>query len=110
MKKIFALLLGSFLFFHIPVFAQTLTKHADDKSVSRHFVLDNGLKVLLVSDPDFNNSAAALEVQVGSLMDPKDRQGLAHFLEHMLFLGNKKYPEVFRVPGKSRRLFQRVHR
>ena len=27
-------------------------------------------------------------------MDPEERQGLAHFLEHMLFLGNKKYPEV----------------
>jgi secreted Zn-dependent insulinase-like peptidase len=50
--------------------------------------------VLLVSDPAFNKSAASLEVQAGSLMDPEERQGLAHFLEHMLFLGNKKYPAV----------------
>jgi insulysin len=99
MKKLIAIVLGCFLFFQFTVFAQTLTKHPDDKSVSRHFVLENGLKVLVVSDPDFNNSAASLEVQVGSLMDPKDRQGLAHFLEHMLFLGNKKYPEVDEFSG-----------
>ncbi len=94
MKRIAALVIGFFIFFNISLAAQSLTKHPDDKSVSRHFILNNGLKVLAISDPDFNNSAAALEVQVGSLMDPVERQGLAHFLEHMLFLGNEKYPEV----------------
>jgi len=98
MKKIFALAVGWFLVFTITVSAQNLQKSPEDKSVSRHFVLDNGLKVLLVSDPEFNVSAAALEVQVGSLMDPKDRQGLAHFLEHMLFLGTGKFPDVEEFP------------
>ena len=28
----------------------------------------------------------------GSGDDPKDRAGLAHFLEHMLFLGTERYP------------------
>jgi insulysin len=74
--------------------ASGLQKHPDDKSVSRTLTLDNGLKVLLISDPAFNNSAASLDVQVGSLSDPRDRQGLAHFLEHMLFLGTEKYPDV----------------
>ena len=32
--------------------------------------------------------------QVGSFQDPEDREGLAHFLEHMLFLGTEKYPDV----------------
>ena len=94
MKKILTIFTVCFIFFQTALFAQTLTKDPNDESVSRHFILDNGLKVLVVSDPEFNNSAAALEVQVGSLMDPKNRQGLAHFLEHMLFLGNEKYPEV----------------
>jgi insulysin len=67
-------------------------KHEKDQRVYRRFVLDNGLKVLLVSDPEMNKSAASLSVGVGSLGDPKDRQGLAHFLEHMLFLGTKKFP------------------
>lgn len=69
-------------------------KHEKDQSSTRRLVLDNGLKVLLVSDPDFNVSAASLDVAVGALSDPAPREGLAHFLEHMLFLGTKKYPDV----------------
>ncbi|KAK6048006.1 hypothetical protein COOONC_14489 [Cooperia oncophora] len=34
-----------------------------------------------------------MDVNVGSLMDPWDLQGLAHFCEHMLFLGTDKYPK-----------------
>ena len=45
------------------------------------------LKVLLVSDPDCDKAGAAMDVSVGALDDPADREGLAHFLEHMLFLG-----------------------
>ena len=33
-----------------------------------------------------------MHVGVGSLYDPPQANGLAHFLEHMLFLGTKKYP------------------
>lgn len=60
----------------------------------RRFVLPNGLKVLLLSDPKLNMSSAAVAVAVGSLADPPNRQGLAHFLEHMLFLGTEKYPDI----------------
>ncbi|XP_054652769.1 nardilysin-like [Dunckerocampus dactyliophorus] len=37
-------------------------------------------------------SAAALCVGVGSFSDPGDLPGLAHFLEHMVFMGSEKYP------------------
>ncbi|RXM28811.1 Nardilysin [Acipenser ruthenus] len=37
-------------------------------------------------------SAAALCVGVGSFSDPDDLPGLAHFLEHMVFMGSEKYP------------------
>ena len=98
MKKIIILAVGFLLLFEINLSAQTLEKHPDDKSVSRDLVLENGLKVLLVSDPKYNVSAASLEVQAGSLEDPKNRQGLAHFLEHMLFLGTEKFPDVEGFP------------
>jgi len=39
------------------------------------------------------NAAAAMIVGVGSLYDPKECQGMAHFLEHLLFMGSEKYPE-----------------
>ena len=69
-------------------------KAPTDTAVFRHFVLDNGMRVLLVSDPRFNKSGAALAVNVGQIDDPKEREGLAHFLEHMLFLGTEKYPDI----------------
>ena len=54
--------------------------------------LDNGLKVLLISDPKSDKSAAAMDISAGAYHAPKDRAGLLHFLEHMLFLGTEKYP------------------
>ncbi|WP_108124966.1 insulinase family protein [Saccharospirillum mangrovi] len=64
---------------------------------SRHFDayrLSNGMKVLLVSDADSEQAAAALNVTVGSWSNPPEVPGLAHLLEHVLFLGTEKYPEV----------------
>jgi len=58
------------------------------------YQLDNGLSVVLVSDENAETAAAALNVSVGSWSNPKDIPGLAHFLEHMLFLGTEKYPGV----------------
>ncbi|MDF1582581.1 MAG: insulinase family protein [Methyloprofundus sp.] len=57
------------------------------------FTLDNELAVLIISDPDSDKAAASLDVFIGSASDPEDRAGLAHFLEHMLFLGTEKYPD-----------------
>ncbi len=64
----------------------------DDRSYAA-IMLPNNLQVVLVSDPTLENSAASLAVGVGSAQDPQDQQGLAHYLEHMLFLGTTKYPE-----------------
>ena len=54
-------------------------------------VLSNGLKVLLISDPETTKSSAALAINIGSIANKKDEQGLAHFCEHLLFMGNKKF-------------------
>ncbi|MBK8188439.1 MAG: insulinase family protein [Cellvibrio sp.] len=64
----------------------------DDRQYSS-MVLPNGLQVVLISDPTLEISAASLAVGVGSAQDPKNQMGLAHYLEHMLFLGTEKFPE-----------------
>ena len=64
---------------------------AIDKRKYSFIQLANGLKVLIVSDPTTKISAASLTVLSGSYNDGPI-PGLAHFCEHMLFLGNKKYP------------------
>jgi len=54
--------------------------------------LNNGLKYLLVQDEKTDKSSAAFCINIGSLNDPDGFQGLAHFLEHMVFMGSKLYP------------------
>ena len=50
------------------------------------------MKCILISDPTSVKSAASLNLQVGTALDPKPMYGTAHFVEHMLFMGNEKYP------------------
>ncbi|KAH9716764.1 nardilysin-like [Citrus sinensis] len=38
-------------------------------------------------------AAAAMCVGMGSFCDPVEAQGLAHFLEHMLFMGSTEFPD-----------------
>ena len=68
-----------------------VTKIRDDRKF-KAITLKNKLRVLLVSDPASSRSAAAMDVHVGSFSDPEDIPGLAHFCEHMSFLGTKSYP------------------
>ena len=59
----------------------------------RGLLLPNGLRVLLCSDPAAKKAAAAMDVQVGWMSDPRQLPGLAHFCEHMLFLGTSGFPD-----------------
>lgn len=66
----------------------------NDTKQYRYLTLENGLRVLLIHDEDAQKSAAALAVNVGHFDDPIHREGLAHYLEHMLFLGTEKFPQI----------------
>jgi secreted Zn-dependent insulinase-like peptidase len=60
----------------------------------RYLALANELKVFLISDPTTDKAAASMDVYTGTNDDPEDFPGLAHFLEHMLFLGTDKFPDA----------------
>ncbi|UTA48764.1 insulinase family protein [Simiduia sp. 21SJ11W-1] len=76
-------------------FAGTITKGKPplDHREYEYLTLANGLRVVVISDPKTETSAAALDVAVGYMGDPAHRAGMAHFLEHMLFMGSEKYPK-----------------
>ncbi|KAK4783649.1 hypothetical protein SAY86_008023 [Trapa natans] len=69
-----------------------IVKPRTDKRLYRRILLKNSLEVLLVSDPETDKCAASMAVSVGSFSDPEGLEGLAHFLEHMLFYASEKYP------------------
>ncbi|ORX97184.1 Metalloenzyme, LuxS/M16 peptidase-like protein [Clohesyomyces aquaticus] len=61
----------------------------DDRSY-RVVTLPNRLEVLLIHDPNTDKASAALDVNVGSFSDAEDMPGIAHAVEHLLFMGTEK--------------------
>lgn len=59
---------------------------------TQFLILPNGLRVMLCHAPRLKRCAAALRVSAGSHDVPRDWPGLAHFLEHLFFLGTERFP------------------
>lgn len=75
-----------------------IKKSDSDSWNYRGLELSNEMLVVLISHPKIDKAAAALDVSIGSLADPRDVPGIAHFLEHMLFMGSAK---VSSPPSRS---------
>ena len=84
----------SFLFLTSSAVSAEFRKSPNDHREYRALQLENRMSVLLISDSETDEAAAALAVRVGGQDDPEDRPGMAHYLEHLLFLGTEKYPEI----------------
>ncbi|KAK1348553.1 metalloprotease [Hamiltosporidium tvaerminnensis] len=69
-----------------------ICKSNQDDCKYEYLQLKNGVKVIYISDINADRSACAVSIKTGSYDDPNDYSGLAHFLEHMLFMGTEKYP------------------
>ncbi|KAG9318651.1 Metalloenzyme, LuxS/M16 peptidase-like protein [Chiua virens] len=78
---------------HYSIFTKPIDKSQFDQRQYRVIRLDNGLTAMLVHDPHTENAAASLDVAVGHLSDPDDMPGLAHFCEHLLFMGTQQFPK-----------------
>lgn len=75
------------------VLPETINKSVSDPREYKAIKLNNDMTVLLVSDPKATKSLAAVSLPVGSIENPNSQLGLAHYLEHMVLMGSKKYPE-----------------
>lgn len=72
---------------------ETIRKSSKDERQYQAIKLANAMTVLLVSDKQAVKSLSAIAVPVGSLENPDSQLGLAHYLEHMILMGSKKYPQ-----------------
>lgn len=78
------------------VLSDGVERSAEDERRYRHIVLPgSGISILLCSDARAEKRAAAAMCVdgAGARTAPSELVGLAHYLEHMLFLGSKKYPD-----------------
>src|ERR671919_1484475 len=77
--------------------------HPADAAQIKEFVLENGLKVLLLED--HKSPAVTFQVwyRVGARNEEDGKSGLSHFLEHMMFKGTPKTkPEEYsRIIAKN---------
>ena len=58
----------------------------------------SGLLCLLISDPAADAASCVVQFGVGSHDEPAHLPGLAHLLEHMLFMGSAGYPRAGSFP------------
>ncbi len=56
--------------------------------------LDNGLRIIAIETPHLASCYAGLLVSLGSRHEVPEDNGLSHFLEHMVFRGTERYPDV----------------
>lgn len=67
-----------------------LEKPSLDNRSYRVIRLPNQLEALLVHDPDTDKASASVNVKVGNFSDEDDMPGMAHAVEHLLFMGTEK--------------------
>jgi insulysin len=72
---------------------ESITNVTGHKALVRGLRLRNRLNVLLWSDAKMHKAGAAVAFDAGSWSDPPNHPGVAHFLEHMVFLGSARFPE-----------------
>jgi len=67
-------------------------------------ILDNGLTVLTYEMSEVFSATAILMVRAGSRNEKDKEAGIAHFIEHILFKGTKKYPTTLDLSGAIERI------
>jgi len=70
-----------------------LRLQTDTEIKSFRSTLANGLTVVAVEMPHIHTAEVAMFVRAGLRFENKKNNGISHFLEHMLFRGNRKYPD-----------------
>mmetsp|Transcript_5248 Transcript_5248/g.7772 ORF Transcript_5248/g.7772 Transcript_5248/m.7772 type:complete len:708 (+) Transcript_5248:68-2191(+) len=70
-----------------------IVKGDADWRLYRSIKLQNGVTCVFVHDKESKTTACSVAVGAGASHDPRELSGIAHFTEHMCFLGSEAYPE-----------------
>lgn len=83
----------------LPMAAPMAAQPAAPKKVATvegitEYRLDNGLRVVLFHDPTKSTITVNVTYMVGSRHEDYGETGMAHLLEHLLFMGSKNHPDI----------------
>ena len=83
----------------LPMAAPMAAQPAAPKKVATvegitEYRLDNGLRVVLFPDPTKSTITVNVTYMVGSRHEDYGETGMAHLLEHLLFMGSKNHPDI----------------
>jgi predicted Zn-dependent peptidase len=70
-----------------------LKLQTDTEIKSSRSTLANGLTAVAVEMPHIHTIEVAMFVRAGLRFENEKNNGISHFLEHMMFRGNRKYPD-----------------
>ena len=90
-KQLGTLFLFFSLFTFLPLTARDYKTVEGDITKTRIYTLDNGLKVYLSVNKEKPRIQTYIAVRTGSKNDPAETTGLAHYLEHLMFKGTKRF-------------------
>ena len=71
---------------------EDIVRSKSDKRIYRGLELDNGMKVLLVSDPETDQSSVAIDVNAGHMNNSRELPGLAQLCEQVVSRGTVGFP------------------
>ncbi len=75
-------------------FAAELPRQVASIEGVTEYRLDNGLRLLMVPDPSASNFTVHISYFVGSRNEGYGEKGMAHLLEHLLFKGARRHPNI----------------
>lgn len=84
--------LTSLIFFFILITTDAIAKKIFD---AKFFELKNGLKVIVIENKRAPVVAQMIWYNFGSGVEENGKSGLAHFMEHLMFKGTKKFPDSY---------------
>lgn len=92
--KVFGVVLSFSLIASLAVSAQSKLEKLNEVEGITEYRLDNGLQILLFPDQTKETVTVNVTYRVGSKHENYGETGMAHLLEHMVFKGTPKHPDI----------------